>query len=185
MKNTSLFTPQTRAFAWASMDGSINVLCTKNPCVPLLLVLYPKEIKAGTTVDKLVQNLDFAPTFLDYACVPKPAEMQGESFRGLASGKDVKNWRDAIYYHYYEYPAEHRVKRHYGIRTERYKLIHFYYDVDEWELYDLEKDPHEMHSVYNDPAYAEVQARLHKQLDGLREKYKDKPGLMETFPDKK
>ncbi len=150
-----------------------------------LLVRYPKEIKAGTVVSSLVQNLDYAPTILDYAGVPKPSEMQGESFRGLAAGKDVKNWRKAIYYHYYEYPAEHRVKRHYGIRTERYKLIHFYYDVDEWELYDLEKDPHEMHSVYNDPAYAEVQARLHKQLDGLREKYKDRPGLMETFPDKK
>ena len=150
-----------------------------------LLVRYPKEIKAGTVVSSLVQNLDYAPTILDYAGVPKPAEMQGESFRGLASGKDVKNWREAIYYHYYEYPAVHRVKRHYGIRTERYKLIHFYYDVDEWELYDLKKDPHEMHSVYNDPAYAEVQARLHKQLDELREKYKDKPGLMETFPKKK
>ena len=150
-----------------------------------LLVRYPKEIKAGTVVSSLVQNLDYAPTILDYAGVQKPAEMQGESFRGLASGKGVKNWRDAIYYHYYEYPAEHHVKRHYGIRTERYKLIHFYYDVDEWELYDLEKDPHEMHSVYNDPAYAEVQARLHKQLDELREKYKDKPGLMETFPEKK
>lgn len=150
-----------------------------------LLIRYPKEIKAGTVVSSLVQNLDYAPTILDYAGVPKPSEMQGESFRGLASGKDVKNWRDAIYYHYYEYPAEHHVMRHYGIRTDRYKLIHFYYDIDEWELYDLEKDPHEMRSVYNDPAYAEVQARLHKQLDELREKYKDKPGLMETFPDKK
>ena len=149
-----------------------------------LLVRYPKEIKAGTVVSSLVQNLDYAPTILDYAGVSKPSEMQGESFRGLASGKYVKNWRNAIYYHYYEYPAEHRVKRHYGIRTERYKLIHFYYDVDEWELYDLENNPHEMHSVYNDPAYSEVQAGLHKQLDELREKYKDKPGLMETFPDK-
>jgi len=150
-----------------------------------LLIRYPKEIKAGTMVSGLVQNLDYAPTILDYAGVAKPMDMQGESFRKLATGTPVKNWRSAIYYHYYEYPAEHSVKRHYGIRTNRYKLIHFYYDVDEWELYDLEKDPHEMHSVYNDPAYAKIQARLHKQLDGLRKKYKDEPGLMETFPSEK
>ncbi|MHB1179828.1 MAG: sulfatase/phosphatase domain-containing protein, partial [Daejeonella sp.] len=150
-----------------------------------LLMRYPKEIKAGTVVSKLVQNLDYAPTILDYAGVAKPAEMQGESFRKLTTGKPVHNWRKALYYHYYEYPAEHKVKRHYGIRTDRYKLIHFYYDVDEWELYDLQKDPHEMQSVYNDPAYAPVRKALHKQLDELRKKYKDSPGLMETFPEKK
>src|SRR5690606_20007359 len=127
-----------------------------------LLIRYPKEIKPGTKIDALVQNLDFAPTFLDYAGVKIPSDIQGASFRRLVSG-ETKEWRDAIYYTYYEYPSIHMVKRHYGIRTDRYKLIHFYYDVDEWELYDLEKDPHEMHSVYDDPAYATIQKELKKK----------------------
>ncbi len=98
--------------------------------------------------------------------------MQGASFRKLVSGKD-STWRDAIYYTYYEYPSIHMVKRHYGIRTDRYKLIHFYYDIDEWELYDLEKDPHEMHNVYDDPAYVGVRKEMHQKLDELRKKYHD------------
>ncbi|MDD3076728.1 MAG: sulfatase, partial [Proteiniphilum sp.] len=118
-----------------------------------LLIRYPKEIKGGTVIDKLVQNLDFAPTLLDYAGIETPKEMQGESFRKLVAGKTDK-WRDAVYYTYYEYPAEHMVKRHYGISTDRYKLIHFYYDVDEWELYDLKTDPMEMRNVYEHPEYA-------------------------------
>ena len=145
-----------------------------------ILMRYPKEIKPGTTVDKLVQNLDFAPTFLDYAGVNPPKDMQGMSFRKVVKGEKCE-WRDAIYYHYYEYPAEHMVKRHYGIRTDRYKLIHFYYDVDEWELYDLKKDPHELKSVYNDPAYADVQADLHKRLTELRAKYGDSDELDKKF----
>ncbi|WP_262247916.1 sulfatase family protein [Parapedobacter soli] len=137
-----------------------------------LMIRYPKEIKAGTESDALVQNLDFAPTFLDYAGVEVPTDMQGESFRQLVSGK-TDDWRDAIYYTYYEYPSIHMVKRHYGIRTDRYKLIHFYYDIDEWELYDLEKDPKEMHNVYGDPSYADIREELHKKLDETRKKYKD------------
>lgn len=145
-----------------------------------LLMRYPKEIKAGTVIDKLVQNLDFAPTFLDYAGVPVPEEMQGESFRRLVSGKTGK-WRDAVYYTYYEYPSVHMVKRHYGVATERYKLMHFYYDIDEWEMYDLEKDPSEMKSVYNDPAYTDVQEMLHKKLEELRIKYGDSDELNRMF----
>ena len=137
-----------------------------------LLMRYPKEIKAGTKIDKLVQNLDFAPTFLDYAGVRVPSDIQGESFRKLVSGQ-TNQWRDAVYYTYYEYPSIHMVKRHYGIATERYKLIHFYYDIDEWELYDLAKDPNEMKNVYNDPAYVEVQKDMLTRLDKLREKYGD------------
>ena len=90
-------------------------------------------------------------------------------------------WRDAIYYHYYEYPAQHSVKRHYGVRTDRYKLIHFYYDVDEWELYDLEKDPHEMKSVYGDPAYATIQKQLHQRLTELRKQYGDTDEIDQKF----
>lgn len=137
-----------------------------------LIVRYPKEIKAGTKINKLVQNLDFAPTFLDYAGVDIPSAMQGASFRKLVS-KETTVWRDAIYYTYYEYPSIHMVKRHYGIRTERYKLIHFYYDVDEWELYDLQADPQELNNVYNDSNYADVKKDLHARLVELRKQYGD------------
>jgi arylsulfatase A-like enzyme len=145
-----------------------------------ILMRFPKEIKPGTIINQLVQNLDFAPTFLDYAGVKLPADMQGMSFRKLFKEKPGE-WRDAIYYQYYEYPAEHQVKRHYGVRTERYKLIHFYYDVDEWEMYDLEKDPHEMKSIYNDQSYNKVQADLHQKLKDLRAKYGDSDELDQKF----
>ncbi len=145
-----------------------------------LLIRYPKEIKPGTKTNKLVQNLDFAPTFLDYAGANIPSDLQGESFRKLVSGK-ASEWRDAVYYTYYEYPSVHMVKRHYGIATERDKLIHFYYDVDEWEMYDLEKDPSEMKSVYNDPAYADVQKMMHQRLTELRAKYGDSDALDQKF----
>ena len=137
-----------------------------------LLVRYPNEIKPGTVCDKLIQNIDYASTLLDYADVKIPNDMQGESFRKLLSGTSG-TWRDAIYYHYYEYPGPHSVKQHYGVRTDRYKLIHFYYDAVEWELFDLEKDPHEMKNVYNDPNYASVRSELHKKLLSLQAKYKD------------
>ena len=149
-----------------------------------LLVRFPGHIKPGTTIDALVQNLDYAPTLLDYAGVKIPADMQGESFKDLVSGK-TKKWRDAIYYTYYEYPSIHMVKRHYGIKTKRYKLIHFYYDIDEWELYDLQKDPNEMKNVYNDPAYAAVRKEMHAKLDALRKKYGDSDENDKKFLPKK
>ena len=141
-----------------------------------LLMRYPKEIKAGAVIDKMVQNLDFAPTFLDYAGLSKPEALQGESFRDIVNQKSDQ-WRDAIYYTYYEYPSVHMVKRHYGLRTDRYKLIHFYYDIDEWELYDLEKDPSEMYNVYNHTDYANIQKELHQKLDELRTYYGDSDDL--------
>jgi arylsulfatase A-like enzyme len=137
-----------------------------------ILMRYPKEIEGNTVIDKLVQNLDFAPTFLDYAGVKIPNEVQGESFRKLVANESGE-WRDAIYYTYYEYPGEHNVQRHNGIRTDRYKLIHFYYDSDTWELYDMEKDPMEMSNVYDDPNYASVQKDMHSKLVELRLKYGD------------
>ncbi len=145
-----------------------------------LLIRYPKEIKSGITVDKLVQNLDFAPTLLDYAEVQVPGEMQGESFRDLMNGKS-REWRDAVYYTYYEYPSVHMVKRHYGISTERYKLMHFYYDIDEWEMYDLENDPNEMNNVYDHPDYAEVKADMHQKLEDIRTKYGDSDQLDQKY----
>jgi arylsulfatase A-like enzyme len=145
-----------------------------------LLMRYPKEVKSGTLIDKLVQNLDFAPTFLDYAGIDIPEDMQGESFRKLVAGKTDK-WRDAVYYTYYEYPSVHMVKRHYGVSTNRYKLIHFYYDIDEWEMYDLEKDPMEMRNIYDDPEYTGVREMLHKRLEEIREYYGDSDALNEKF----
>ena len=141
-----------------------------------LLIKYPKEIKPGTVVNKLVQNLDYAPTFLDYANITIPESIQGESFRALVKGEDVE-WRDTIYYTYYEFPGEHHVKRHYGVRTDRYKLIHFYYDIDHWELYDLENDPSEMQNVYNDDAFVDIQEEMHNKLEEVRLKYKDSDSL--------
>lgn len=113
-----------------------------------LLIKWPNKIAPGTNEDEMVQNLDFAQTFLEIAGVKAPNDMQGKSLVPLLIGKKEKWDRDAIYYHYYEFPAEHAVKRHYGIATKKYKLIHFYYDIDAWELYDREKDPNELHNIY-------------------------------------
>ncbi|HKJ80206.1 MAG TPA: sulfatase/phosphatase domain-containing protein, partial [Prolixibacteraceae bacterium] len=132
---------------------------------------------------EMVQNLDFAQTFLDAADLDIPDDMQGESLLPLLTGHNDKWERDAVYYHYYEYPGFHMVKRHYGIVTKRYKLAHFYYDIDEWELYDQQKDPLEMHNVYNDPEYADVVNKLKQRLDSLRVKYKDSPELGQKFID--
>ena len=154
-----------------------------------ILMRYPKEVRPGTLVDGLVQNLDFAPTFLDYAQAHIPEDIQGESFRKLAREEGADEWRDAIYYTYYEYPGEHNVQRHHGVRTDRYKLIHFYYDSGTWELYDLENDPSEMNNLYNDPAYAEVQEQMHDKLIEIRRKYGDSDELdqmhLKRFLDKK
>ena len=148
-----------------------------------LLVRWPNEIKAGTTNDEMVQNLDFAQTFLEAAGIEAPADMQGESLVPLLKGDTEQFTRDAVYYHYYEYPAVHMVKAHYGIVTKEFKLVHFYYDVDEWELYDRLRDPQEMNNVYSDPAYADVVKELHLKLDDLRVQYKDSPELDQKYID--
>jgi len=146
-----------------------------------LLIRWPHEIKPGTSNDEMVQNLDFAQTFLDAAGITAPDDMQGESLMPLLKG-DTASWsREAVYYHYYEYPSVHMVKRHYAIVTKEFKLIHFYYDVDEWELYDRLKDPQEMNNVYADPAYSEVVEELHGKLKELRIKYKDSPELDQKY----
>ena len=137
-----------------------------------LLIRYPEKIAAGSVNSDLVQNLDFAPTILDMAGVDIPDDMQGLSLQPLFSNNN-SNWRDALYYHYYEYPGIHMVKRHFGVRTDRYKLIRFYYDVEAWELYDLEKDPQELNNIYDNPEYKEVQDQMHLKLTELRERYRD------------
>ncbi len=148
-----------------------------------LLIRWPKMIKLCTINKQMVQNLDFAQTILDAAGIEAPSDMQGESLLPLFKGQ-TENFRDAVYYHYYEYPAIHMVKRHYGIITEEYKLAHFYYDVDEWEMYDRKKDLNEMKNVYDDPAYAEVVKNLKERLVKLREKYKDGEELDRMYLEK-
>jgi arylsulfatase A-like enzyme len=148
-----------------------------------LLVKWPNVIKAGSKNAQMVQNLDFAQTFLEAAGIKPPSDMQGESLIPIFNGKG-KNFRDAAYYHYYEYPSVHMVKRHYGIVTEQYKLIHFYYDIDEWELYDRLNDKNEMKNVYNDPKYAKIKKTLHKKLADLRVKYKDSEKLDKMYIEK-
>jgi arylsulfatase A-like enzyme len=148
-----------------------------------LLVRWPGVIEQGSVNTQMVQNLDFAQTFLDAAGIPALSDMQGESLVPLFKGIN-ENFRDAVYYHYYEYPAVHMVKRHYAIVTEEFKLAHFYFDVNEWELYDRKKDPQEMKNVYEDPAYADVVTDLKQRLAELRVQYKDSEELDQKYIDK-
>jgi arylsulfatase A-like enzyme len=131
----------------------------------------PAGYGAKGSIDRMVQNIDLAPTFLEMAGVRPPSEMQGVSMVHLLKGERAGKSRDALYYHYYEYPGEHKVRRHYGIRTDRYKLIHFYGDIDAWELYDLETDPHEMTNLIDDPASKYLVKKLKKQLVILQDRY--------------
>jgi arylsulfatase A-like enzyme len=142
-----------------------------------LLIRWPGHTKPGSESKQMVMNLDFAETFLDAAGLKTPADMQGRSFVPVLEGQTPADWRKEVYYHYYEYPEPHRVEPHNGIRTERYKLIHFY-RVNEWELFDLEKDPREMNSVYNDPEYAKIVADLKERLEALKKHYKDDGGVV-------
>lgn len=146
-----------------------------------LIVKWQGEVKPGTVNNDLVSNLDFAETFLDIAQTDIPDDMQGKSLVPILKGNTPKDWRKAHYYHYYEHPSEHDVRRHYGITTDKYKLIHFYYDLDKWELYDLEKDPSEMNNIYGNPEYAQIQEGLHKELEELRSKYGDNDSLNQQF----
>ncbi len=148
-----------------------------------LLVAWPGKVKPGSRSDELVQNLDFAQTFLEAAGVSAPADMQGESIIPVLTGQTGKWTRDAVYYHYYEYPAEHMVNRHYAIVTKDYKLIHYYFVEDKWELIDRKKDPMELKNVYDDPAYAKVRKDLHARLEKLRKKYKDNTQLSQRYVD--
>jgi len=137
-----------------------------------LVARWPKEIRAGQTCDAFVSNLDLAQTFLDVAGVKAPPEMQGASLRPLLAGATPADWRKSFYYHYYEFPGWHSVRKHYGVRGERYKLIHFY-ELDEWELYDLASDPQELRNLYGEPSQAENVQRLKRELERLRRAYRD------------
>ncbi|MFP4026860.1 MAG: sulfatase [Candidatus Brocadiia bacterium] len=164
------------------------------------VIRYPEMIDGGQTNDDIVTNVDFAPTLLDLAGADVPDSFQGYSFTPLLEGTTPSGWQDAMYYRYWMHRAHHNVAAHYGIRTKRYKLIYYYSDPmgqpgtdhgmalsddenvmnlddlePEWELFDLEKDPSEMHNVYNDPEYAEVVDDLTQQLHDLQKKVADEP----------
>jgi N-acetylglucosamine-6-sulfatase len=135
-----------------------------------LLMRWPAVIQAGTRINQMVQNIDYAPTFLDVAGVAVPDEVQGHSLVPLLQGHKRTDWRQEIYYHYYMDKA-YNLPRFEGVRTDRYKLISYYKPSQEWELFDLEKDPDEIQSVYDDPAYREVRERLQGKLADLRTEY--------------
>jgi choline-sulfatase len=142
------------------------------------MMRYPKAIKPQTVVNDIVVNIDFAPTILNIAGVSIPKDMQGKSVLPLVlQGKKPKNWRRAMYYHYYEYPDAHRVLPHFGIRTERYKLIHFYGEIPSWELIDLKTDPDELVNVYENPHNKALIGELKQALKTLMVDYKDTEAL--------
>lgn len=145
------------------------------------LVRYPREIPTGSTSAAMALNVDFGPTFLDYAGVPVPASMQGQSLRVVLAGSPPRDWRTSMYYRYWvNRDVAHHVWAHHGVRTDRYKLV-YYYDEPcdapgaypgggspEWELFDLQADPAELQSVYDDPSYADVVADLKHELRRLQ-----------------
>jgi arylsulfatase A-like enzyme len=134
------------------------------------IVRWPESVDAGVKNETMVSNVDFAPTFLDIAGAAIPADMQGKSLIPVLEGGTDLTFRDAFYYQYYEYPGAHCVRRHYGVRTDRYKLIYFY-GIDEWEMFDLQEDPDEVRSVYGSADYADIEAGLKVRLTELREEY--------------
>ncbi len=150
------------------------------------LMRYPGEIPAGTVVDALVSNLDFAPTFLDYAGLDPAHRMQGRSFRRIVAGTGPEaDWPTAVYYRYWMHLSDHGVPAHYGIRTQTHKLIYYYGEAlgttnsidqptpPEWELFDLASDPQELRNVYDDPAHGETVASLKDELYRLKAHYGD------------
>ncbi|MCC7495053.1 MAG: sulfatase [Fimbriimonadaceae bacterium] len=132
---------------------------------------YPREIPAGSSAAAICLNVDFAQTFLDYAGLPDPGDLDGCSLRAVLAGTAPDDWRSSLYYRYYMHLAHHYVYSHYGVRTARHKLSHYYEPEPgprEWELFDLHEDPLELRSVYDDPAYAAVRAALKAELQRLR-----------------
>ncbi len=144
------------------------------------IVRWPGHVKPGSVNNDIVSNLDFPETFLDIAGTPIPGDMQGRSLVPVFEGKTPTDWRKSFYYHYYEYPSVHMVKKHEGVYDGRFKLIHFYDDIDEWEFFDLEKDPTELRNVYSDAAYAGEIKRLSAELERLRTELKVPPVEVNT-----
>ena len=136
------------------------------------LIRWPNKVQAGSRPDQLIQNIDYAPTFLDIAGLPTPEEVQGASLVSLF-GKQTPPWRDSLYYAYYEL-GEHAVPQHFGVRTQNHKLIYFP-KSDQWNLYDLEADPNEMRSVHDEQDYRAIRSALTDEFSRLRELYEAPP----------
>jgi arylsulfatase A-like enzyme len=136
------------------------------------LVRWPAAIKPGTRSDAIGLNVDFAPTFLDAAGVPANAEMQGASLLPVLRGQTPKDWRTSMYYRYYHDPGDHNTRAHYGLRTGTHKLIYFW-KKDQWELFDLVKDPNELHNLYGQPGQEKLTATLKAELQRLKKAMKD------------
>ncbi|WP_299664826.1 sulfatase [uncultured Polaribacter sp.] len=141
------------------------------------IISYPEKIKPKSKNDNLYMNVDFAPTLLDLAGIDVPEDMQGISMKPTIFKEDDAKGHDAIYSHYYEWPIWHHVQPHYGIRTDRYKLIHFYHTIDEWELYDLQNDPNELNNLIDDADYSKILKSLKKTLREKQVYYKDNLSL--------
>jgi arylsulfatase A-like enzyme len=136
------------------------------------IVRWPGVAEAGSVNNDIVSPLDFAETFLEMAGQEVPGDMQGRSLVSLLKGRTPDDWRQSFYYHYYEFPGWHDVRRHYGVTDGRYKLIHYYEpDVNAWEMFDLKSDPQEMTSVYGQPKFRQAQAKLTRELAKLRRQY--------------
>ncbi|MCL7762566.1 sulfatase [Polaribacter sp. Z014] len=136
-----------------------------------LIAYCPSIRKKGIVSKQLVQNIDYAPTILDFAGVEIPSEMQGESLLPILKNKKAKNWRKSLFYQYFDYPGGHDIQKHQGVVTKRYKLIYFY-EINEYEFYDLKKDPSEMKNEYSNSTYKKAISELKKELIKLRKKYK-------------
>lgn len=137
------------------------------------LVRFPPTIKAGSVSDAMILNVDFAPTFLEFAGLPTPAEVQGRSIKPLLSGKTPEAWRKSWYYRYYHYPNEHGTEPHYGVRTERHKLIYFH-RINQWELFDLQTDPRELKNIVSDSKNVALVKELKEELTELRKDLDDR-----------
>lgn len=146
-----------------------------------LLIRWPGKVKAGSVNDGMILNVDFAPMMMDAAGLKAPADMQGRSFLPLLKGEKPKDWRNSMYYRYYHYPMHHQVQPHYGLRTQRYKLI-FFNKINQWELFDLEKDPYEIKNVYADPAHADTVKKLKDEMYRLKKELKDENQFEDKLP---
>ncbi len=147
-----------------------------------LLVRYPKMIRAGSTSNKMALINDIAPTFLELAGINVPEWIQGQSLVPLLKGDESASWRKDWLYEYYEYPGPHNVRKHRGVRTERFKLIHYYEEPEEFELYDLQEDPGELHNLHGDPSRASLETELRGRIEELRKETDDNYIFSEPAP---
>jgi arylsulfatase A-like enzyme len=171
-KNTVVFYTSDQGF-FLGDHGLYDKRFMYEPSVKMpFIVRWPGVIKSGSVQDAMAINPDFAPTFMALAGLPTPADVQGRSLVPLLKGEHPADWRTSYYYRYYHDPGDHNTRAHYGVRTSGNKLIYFW-KKDQWEMYDLVKDPDELHNLYNDPGQKETVAKLKTELYRLKKEVKD------------